>query len=120
MNIRVIEDRYEMESFHKPTTKPSSHPTTTKAVATTQPADPQLQQALTTMIGLIVLHGDHVAAVPAGPASGPVARPLKSIPEPAPDDATPRTKPETRPLDPRLKLLPDNAAPAKPATRESK
>jgi hypothetical protein len=48
-----------MESFHRPTSKPSTRPTTLKTVATTQPADPQLQQALTTMIGLIVLHGDH-------------------------------------------------------------
>jgi carboxyl-terminal processing protease len=94
---RVLEDRYTMESMHRPTSKPSTRSTTAKVVATTQPADPQLQQALTTMIGLVVLHGDHVPAVPGPAAANPTTRPLKSIPEPAPDDATPRTRPETRP-----------------------
>lgn len=112
---RVLEDRYNMESFHRPTSKPSTRPTTLKAIATTQPADPQLQQALTTMIGLIVLHGDHVPAVP-GPATAPTAPVLKNIPEPAPDDATVRTKAETRPA----KKRPDASPATAPATSESK
>ncbi|HZZ42913.1 MAG TPA: S41 family peptidase [Tepidisphaeraceae bacterium] len=91
---RVLEERFNMESFHRPTSKPTS--TTLKAVLTTQPADPQLQQALTTMIGLIVLKNDHTP-VAGSLASAATSRPLKNIPEPAPDDATPRTKPETRP-----------------------
>lgn len=94
---KVIDERVEMESFRRPTSKPATQPTTVKAVLTTQPSDPQLQQALTTMIGLVVLHDRSVPSGPVTVATAPTTRGLKNIPEPAPDDATVRTKPETRP-----------------------
>lgn len=66
---RILEDRNDQQIFHRPTTRPvtqaatqpgdaESTATETPTVVTTQPVDPQLQQAATTMIGWIVLsHG---------------------------------------------------------------
>jgi carboxyl-terminal processing protease len=53
----ILNEMYERELFHRPTTTPSK-PTTTVATTTTQPTDPQLQQAITTMVGLIVLQNE--------------------------------------------------------------
>jgi carboxyl-terminal processing protease len=54
----ILKEMYERELFHRPTTMAATKPTTTVATTTTQPVDPQLQQSITTMVGLIVLQGE--------------------------------------------------------------
>jgi carboxyl-terminal processing protease len=122
---RLMMDRYEMESFRRPSSQPSTRSTTLKAVVSTQPADPQLQQAMTTMIGLIVLNADHKPAAATAPvevpAGAPTTRKLQNIPQPAPDDATPRTRPETPPAPGETKPAPADVVPSsKPATQDAK
>ncbi len=53
---RILEQRYDMELFHRPATRPASG---TATAPTTQSVDSQLKQAITTVAGLIVLerHG---------------------------------------------------------------
>jgi carboxyl-terminal processing protease len=75
----VLEDHYEQELFHKPVSNPTTGPadaTTEPTAAATQPVDPQLQAAVSTMIGHIILEGAHppdqASAPPATqPATGP-------------------------------------------------
>jgi carboxyl-terminal processing protease len=58
----VLEDHYEQELFHKPLSMQTTRPTpddTQPAVPTTQPVDPQLEAAVSTMIGHIILQGAH-------------------------------------------------------------
>jgi carboxyl-terminal processing protease len=99
---RIFQDRYEQELFRRPVPKTQSRPTTTQAsgtgsgtsgaaigsgsgstttkaamVAATQPVDPQLQQAVTTMIGLVVLQGDRDKA-PARQEK-PIAQSVKTV-----------------------------------------
>jgi carboxyl-terminal processing protease len=63
---KVMEQRYESEIFKRPLPKPTTRSTTTKAandttiiVPTTQPIDVQLQRAMDTMTGLLVLQNNH-------------------------------------------------------------
>jgi carboxyl-terminal processing protease len=55
---RVMRDRYQAELFKRPVAKTTTRQSTTRAVATTQPVDVQLQRAVDTMIALVVL-GNH-------------------------------------------------------------
>ena len=74
---RVLEDHYTRELYHRPitvaTTRPSTQPATgpstgpttndsasgAPATGPTQPVDPQLEAAVSTMIGHIILTGVH-------------------------------------------------------------
>jgi C-terminal processing protease CtpA/Prc len=63
---KVMEQRYESEIFKRPLPKPTTQSTTMKAAndttitaPTTQPIDVQLQRAMDTMTGLLVLQGTH-------------------------------------------------------------
>jgi carboxyl-terminal processing protease len=65
----VLEDHMEQELFHKPLSKQTTRPQpgTQPAAPTTQPVDPQLEAAISTMIGHIILSGaqpDQAAAPP--------------------------------------------------------
>lgn len=70
---RILQDRYEQELRRRPAVKSTTRPATQPA---TQPVDPQLQQAVTTMVGLIVLNQERptVSDSTTAPASQP-ARP---------------------------------------------
>ena len=61
---RILRAMSERGLFHRPTTSTTTRPTTTVATTSTQPTDPQLQQAITTMIGLVVLEGEAAAPAP--------------------------------------------------------
>lgn len=114
---RILEERYNMELHHRPTTGPATtRSTTARAVLSTQPTDPQLQQAITTMIGLVVLQSDHTPVKPQPPATGPATRKLQNIPEPPPSDASPAARPVER-IDSPADVIPGDREPA--ATRES-
>ena len=104
---KVLQDRYEQELFRRPVSKAETRPTTaaTKVAATTQPIDPQLQQAVTTMIGLVVLQGgrDKVVsrketpiAMTAPPTSAPADGAAPIMDDTLPKvPATPRKEPTT-------------------------
>lgn len=83
----ILHEMYERELFHRPTTASTTiKPTTTVATASTQPTDPQLEQAMTTMVGLIVLQGE--ANSPSMPrVEKPVTQAVKEL----------TTQPATRP-----------------------
>jgi carboxyl-terminal processing protease len=53
--IRELQDRQEAIRYHPTTRQPSTQPTT-------EPSDPQFQQALTTMVGLVILDANKHAA----------------------------------------------------------
>jgi len=77
---KVVTQEMEQELFHSLATRPTTGPATTRpgAAPTTQPMDVQLQAAISTMIGHIVLNGEHslLTALPATqPATQPVTRP---------------------------------------------
>lgn len=64
---RMMTERQDAEMLRKPTTRNGKNPST-------QPVDIQLQQAVNTMVGLIVLHGSEApapAAAPVVPATRP-------------------------------------------------
>ncbi len=83
----VLQEHYEQELFHRPLTKsitrPSTSPTTEPLVAasSTRPTDPQLEAAISTMIGHIILgregHSENlpVATPVAPPATQPTSGP---------------------------------------------
>jgi carboxyl-terminal processing protease len=84
----VLEDHYEQELFHRPLSKQTTRPapgTTQAAAPATQPTDPQLEAAISTMIGHEILSG-HVDAPPA------------AIPDSVPA-TVPATQPTTQPAD---------------------
>jgi carboxyl-terminal processing protease len=63
---KVMEQRYESEIFKRPLPKPTTQSATTKAAndttiiaPTTEPIDVQLQRAMDTMTGLLVLQNNH-------------------------------------------------------------
>jgi carboxyl-terminal processing protease len=59
----VLEDHYEQELFHKPLSMQTTRPVpgaTEPAAPATQPVDPQLEAAVSTMIGHIILEGAHL------------------------------------------------------------
>jgi hypothetical protein len=90
----VLRDRYEQELFRRPVVKTQTQPTTTLAVNSTQPVDPQLQQAVTTMIGLVVLQGEKGIG---GPIrwEKPVTRTAVTTPVTLPSE-TPATAPSSK------------------------
>jgi len=72
---RVLQDQGEQEFFHKalpPTTRPATGPATEPVV------DLQLQEAVSTMVGSIILYGEHQLAptTQAISAASPATRPL--------------------------------------------
>jgi carboxyl-terminal processing protease len=76
---RIVQDHYEQELFHKPLTKTTTEPsigTTQPTAPTTQPIDPQLEAAISSMIGHEILSGRSL-----GPTTLPVAA---SVPATAP------------------------------------
>jgi len=107
---KIYKQLAENELFHRPIVKSSTRPTTNTSVTipTTQPTDPQLQQAVTTMIGLIVLQGEkggepahavppataRVAANVTAPAAAP--EPAALSPEPASPSSAPAPAATTR------------------------
>ncbi|MGH7215184.1 MAG: hypothetical protein ACREIT_10520, partial [Tepidisphaeraceae bacterium] len=103
--IKVLRERYESEIHRKPmpktTTRPATQATTSPA---TQPTDTQLQQAINTMIALIVFETERGGA---GFAARQLANDVKRpAPEPAPAPAqaplttqsTPVTSPALAPV----------------------
>ena len=74
---KVYLQEMEQELFHAPpgTTRATTNPATTRpgAAPTTQPVDNQLQAAVSTMIGHIVLNGEHLLTV--APATRPATQP---------------------------------------------
>jgi carboxyl-terminal processing protease len=66
---RVLIERSEMENYKRPVPKVTSRPSTQPAEPTTQPVDVQLQRAVDTMIGLIVLKGNR--EMPVVPSTAP-------------------------------------------------
>lgn len=78
---KILQERYKMEQFRRPVTTTSTQPATpssTTESATTQPVDPQLHQAVTTMIGLVILKGEPhpVASVTTEPTTAPASQPV--------------------------------------------
>lgn len=69
----VLEDHMEQEMFHKPLSKQTTRPQpgTQPAAPTTQPVDPQLEAAISTMIGHIILSGVQPDQATANPTTQP-------------------------------------------------
>ncbi len=66
----ILRERYESELFHRPPAKTTTQATTQPAAAT-QPVDAQLQRAVDTMMGLIILQGDKAHEIAQAPTSRP-------------------------------------------------
>lgn len=61
VQAQVYQEQSEQELFHKAlpvTTRPTTGPAATRPTASSQPADVQLQEAVSTMMGSIILNGD--------------------------------------------------------------
>jgi hypothetical protein len=89
---KVFVDRSEAENFRRPVPKATSRPSTqpTTGTPTTQPVvDGQLQRAVDTMIGLIVLQGNREGLVEAGEPLSPVTA-MRDAPTTAPGTVSPR------------------------------
>ncbi len=81
---KILQDRYEMEQLRRPAPPSMTQPATAThpaESASTQPVDPQLQQAVTTLVGLIVLRGEPhaVAAAATEPTSAPTTQPVGAV-----------------------------------------
>ncbi|HEY8747153.1 MAG TPA: S41 family peptidase [Tepidisphaeraceae bacterium] len=77
VEAQVYQEQGEKELFHKPlpiSTRPTTGPASTRNGATTQPTvDIQLQQAVSTITGSIMLHGDQIIS------SAPTTQPFNVI-----------------------------------------
>lgn len=99
---RILHDMAEREMFHRPEPV-STRPTTTVATAATQPVDPQLQQAITTMIGSLVIQGENSAPAARRRVEAPVTQAVRVLPtsspatQPAPSATEPAAEPATVP-----------------------
>ncbi len=93
---KVLRQRYEQERFQRPmpkaSTRPSTKPTSQEVI------DTQLQQAVMTMIGLVVLQGAEAAA-PAQPVP-PVTTQPAAVVEPDGDAQPPATAEPAEPAAP--------------------
>src|SRR5690606_23277433 len=69
--IAAMRARQEQELFRRPVVKSATRPATEPTA--TQPVDIQLQQAVTTMVGLVVLQGEERGG-------GQAVRPIASTP----------------------------------------
>jgi carboxyl-terminal processing protease len=71
---RILKERYEAELFHRPIPKSTTRSASQPAVAATQPADVQLQRAVDTLMGMIILQGERARQIVQAPASQPVTK----------------------------------------------
>src|SRR5207249_3272026 len=78
---KLFQQLSESELHHRPVSRAGTKPTTTVSI-TTQPIDPQLQMAQTTLIGLIVLQGEKGSAPER--AATPATQTAINTPAPAP------------------------------------
>jgi carboxyl-terminal processing protease len=99
----LLKDQYEGDLYRRPVAKVTTNPTTAVAAgSTTAPAtqptlDVQLQRAVDTMIALVVLQGEKVAAGPPPTTVPPIAMTISPSTAPAtPMDNSPTTAPATR------------------------
>jgi carboxyl-terminal processing protease len=79
----LLEQHVTQETVRKPMAKPQTQASSTQpadADATTQPVDLQLQQAVNTLVGLIVLQSSHAAPGAAVPAGETPAVPMTAPP----------------------------------------
>jgi carboxyl-terminal processing protease len=67
----VMKERYEAELMHAPATHTATKSATEPAEATTQPADTQLQRAVETMLGWVVLQQHPVSSTAKVPTTQP-------------------------------------------------
>ncbi len=96
---KIMLELDQHERYLPPVPRPTTKPTTT---ATSQPtsADIQLQRAVETMTGMIVLQTNHTpATTPTPPANTPTL-PATAVP-PVPDNINPTSKPTTKPAEKR-------------------
>jgi carboxyl-terminal processing protease len=92
----LLKDHYDQELFHRPIAKVTTASATQEAISpttapTSQPTmDVQLQRGVDTMIALVVLEGEKVAATPLPTAVPPIAMTISpaTAPTTAPADTT--------------------------------
>jgi hypothetical protein len=75
----VLQDHYEQELFHRPLSMSVTRlaPSAATQPSTTQPADPQLEAAISTMLGHIILsEPDQNGAAVASPIQPPTTQPV--------------------------------------------
>jgi carboxyl-terminal processing protease len=81
---KILQERYQMEQFRRPVPPSMTQPTTAtnpSESASTQPVDPQLQQAVTILIGRVILQNEPrpAAATTTAPTTLPVTQPAGEV-----------------------------------------
>jgi carboxyl-terminal processing protease len=115
----ILEQHLQQEVVRRPMIKPVTPASASAAAATapsTQPTDIQLQQAVNTMVGMIIL--DHATTAPAIPSQA-AAIPLVAEPTPPPTVTPPVTQPVPDIASPPASTIPQATPPATTPTPDA-